>query len=178
MYLSSPLFPTAYGEKVFLIDDAATMKAHEPEVKRILDILAYLVKDSSPDGLELYFTCSMQHFKEKDPSKLVAKFMSNKPRGLTDIRTRLTSIIDGFIKGFDRNWLMKMFKPVRSLNIYVLTDGIWQPDTDLTPPIRRLVKTLDENGQYQVGIQFISFGNGAVALGRLNELDDELGEKM
>jgi hypothetical protein len=178
MYLCSPLFSTAYSEQVFLIDDAASMKAHEAEVKRILGILAYLVKDSDPDGLELYFTCSKQCFKEKEPSKLVAKFLSNVPGGLTDIRTRLASIIDEFIKGFDRNWLMKKFKPVRSLNIYVLTDGIWQPDTDLTQPIQRLIKKLDENGQYQVGIQFISFGNREVALERLNALDDDLGEKM
>lgn len=154
------------------------MKAHEAEVKRILDILAYLVKDSDPDGLELYFTCSKNHFKEKDPSKLVTKFMGNVPRGLTDIRTRLTSIIDSFIKGFDRNWVLKKFKPVRSLNIYVLTDGIWQPNTDLTPPIRRLVNKLDENGQYQVGIQFISFGDRLGALERLNDLDDEMGKIM
>jgi hypothetical protein len=163
---------------VFLIDDAASMKAHETEVKRILGILAYLVKDSDPDGLELYFTCSKNHFKEKDPSKLVTKFVSNKPGGLTDIRTRLTLIIDGFIEGFDRNWFMKKLKPVRSLNIYVLTDGIWQPNTDLTPPLQRLINKLDENGQYQVGIQFISFGNRAGALERLNELDDDLGQKM
>ena len=178
MYLSSPLFSTAYGEKVFLIDDARTMKAHEAEVKRILDILAYLVKNSDPDGLELYFTCSKQHFKEKDPSKLVAKLNNNKPGGLTDIRIRLNSIIDNFIQGFDRNWLMKKLKPVRSLTIYVLTDGIWQPDTDLTQPLKRLVKMLDEYGQYEVGILFISFGNGAAALQRLNNLDDNLGNEM
>lgn len=154
------------------------MKAHEAEVKRILNILSYLLKDSDPDGLELYFTCSKQQFRTKEPSKLVAKFVSNVPGGLTDIRTRLTSIIDDFIKGFDRNWLRKKFKPIRSLNIYVLTDGIWQPNTDLTPPLQRLIKKLDENGQYQVGIQFISFGNRTVALERLNELDDDLGEKM
>lgn len=82
MYLSSPLLSLAYGEKVFLIDDTRTMKVHEAEVKRILDILAYLDKNSNPDGLELYFTCSKQHFKEKNPSKLVAKFMDNKPGGL------------------------------------------------------------------------------------------------
>ena len=151
------------------------MKAHETEVKRILGILAYLTKDSDPDGLELFFTCSKKKFKEKDPTKLVMGFEANTPRGLTDIRLRLSSIIDGYIKGFDRNWLMKRVKPVRSLNIYVLTDGIWQPDNDLKPQLRRLIAKLDENGQYVVGIQFISFGSDSDALKRLDHLDDNLG---
>ena len=154
------------------------MKAHENEVKCILGILAYLVKDSDPDGLELFFTCSKKKFKEKDPAKLVTGFAANTPRGLTDIRMRLSSIIDNYIKGFDRNWLMKKVKPVRSLNIYVLTDGIWQPDTDLRPPLRRLISKLNENGQYVVGIQFISFGNDSDALKRLDHLDDNLGLGM
>ena len=154
------------------------MKAHEADVKRTLDILAYLVKDSDPDGLELFFTCSKQKFKEKNPSKLVAGFAKNTPRGLTDIRIRLSSIIDDYIKGFDRKWYKKVFKPIRSLNIYVLTDGIWQPNTDLRPPIRRLIDKLEKNGQYQVGIQFISFGNNSEALKRLDDLDDNLGLSM
>ncbi|KUJ17135.1 kinase-like protein [Mollisia scopiformis] len=170
----------ATRDHVFLIDDAASMKAHKVEVKRILDLLAYLVKDSDPDGIELYFTCSKQQIKAKEPSKLVARFENNQPAGLTDIRTRLTAVIDDFIKGLGRGWLKRKFKPVRSLNIYVLTDGIWQPTTDLTSPIRRLVEKLNEleNGQYQVGIQFISFGNRDFALERLNQLDDDLGEKL
>jgi hypothetical protein len=163
---------------VFLIDDAASMKSHEAEVKRILEILAYLVKDSDPDGLDLYFTCSKRKFREKDPVKLVSKFASNIPGGLTEIRRSLSLIIDNYIKGFDRNKLRKLFRPIRSLNIYVLTDGIWQPNTDLTPPIQRLVQKLNDNGKYQVGIQFISFGNNVEALKRLDELDDKLGLAM
>lgn len=73
---------------------------------------------------------------------------------------------------------MKKLKPVRSLTIYVLTDGIWRPDIDLTQPLRRLVKKLDENGKYDVGIQLISFGNGEAALNRLNKLDDNLSKEM
>jgi hypothetical protein len=154
------------------------MKAHETEVKRILGILAYLTKDSDPDGLELFFTCSKKKFKEKDPAKLVTGFAANNPRGLTDIRIRLGSITDTYLKGFDRSWVMKKLRPVRSLNIYVLTDGIWQPETDLKPPLRRLISKLNENGQYIVGIQFISFGNDSDALKRLDHLDDNLGLGM
>ena len=154
------------------------MKAHEAGVKRILGILAYLVKDSDPDGLELFFTCSKKKIKDKDPAKLVAGFAANKPGGLTDIRTRLTLIIDNYIKRFDRNWFLKKVKPDRSLNIYVLTDGIWQSVTDLTPLIQRLIKKLSEDGRYQVGIQFISFGNDPDAIKRLNHLDDNLGLGM
>ena len=148
------------------------MKPHEAEVKRILSILAFLVKDSDPDGLELFFTNSQRKLKVKDPAKLVTGFAANTPRGLTDIRIRLSSIIYDYIKGFDRKWPMKKLKPVRSLNIYVLTDGLLQPNADLAAPLERLIKKIKENGKYVVGIQFISFGNDSDALERLDAWDD------
>jgi hypothetical protein len=160
---------------LFLIDDAESMKPHEAEVKRILGILAYLLKDADPDGMELYFTGAPKKFKSKDPSKLIERFLANEPKGLTNIRIRFDSIIDGYIEGFDKSWLRRKIKPIRSLNIYVLTNGIWQPNIDLAPPIKRLLAKLGEHGKYQVGIQFISFGRDAEALKRLDKIDDDLG---
>jgi hypothetical protein len=153
------------------------MKPHETEVKRILGILGYLLKDTDPDGMELYFTNTVAHktFKSKDPSKLVQRFLANKPKGLTNIRIRFDSIIDGYIEGFHRSWLKRKLKPIHSLNIYVLTNGIWQPNIDLAPPIKRLLAKLEEQGKYQVGIQFISFGRDSEALKRLDQIDDDLG---
>lgn len=151
------------------------MKPHEAAVKRILGILAYLLRNADPDGMELYFTGAPGKFKSKDPSKLVEKFQANNPKGLTNIRIRFDNIIDGYIEGLDRSWFRRKIKPIRSLNIYVLTNGIWQPDVDLAPPIKRLLAKLGEHGKYQVGIQFISFGRDVDALRRLDKIDDDLG---
>lgn len=65
-------------------------------------------------------------------------------------------------------------KPVRSLNVYIFTDGIWQPECDLKPLIRRVVNKLKGNEPYKVGIQFISFGEDARGLESLETLDDFL----
>jgi hypothetical protein len=64
-----------------------------------------------------------------------------------------------------------------SLNIYVLPDGILQPQFEVAQPIRRLVAKLKENGKYQVGIQLISFDSdsNSEALIRLKDLHDNLG---
>jgi len=154
------------------------MAVHENEVCQILGMLAYLVKDSDPHGLELFFTCSNPKFKERDPDKLVKGFKKNTPRGITDIRLRLGDIIDSYLKGFERGWIMKRVRKVRSLNIYVLTDGIWQPSNDLRPVLKRLIAKLNEKGRYVVGIQFISFGNNSDALERLDHLDDKLKREL
>jgi len=103
------------------------------------------------------------------------RFLANKPKGLTNIRIRFDSIIDGYIEGFNKSWFKRKIKPIRSMNIYVLTNGIWQPNIDLAPPIKRLLAKLGEHGKYQVGIQFISFGRDTEALTRLNKIDDDLG---
>lgn len=161
---------------MFLIDDAESMKPHEAEVKRILGILAYLLKDADPDGMELYFTGAPGKLKSKDPSKLIERFLANKPKGLTDIRIRFDSIIDRYIERMDKSWFRKKIKPIRSLNIYVLTNGIWQPNVDLAPSINRLLANLGEEGwKYQVGIQFISFGHDSEALKRLEKIDNRVG---
>lgn len=151
------------------------MASHEPDVKRILSILAYFLKNADPDGMELYFAGAPGKFKSKEPMKLVEKFVANKPKGVTNIKPRLTSIINGYIDGFEKSWLQRKFKPMRSLNIYVLTDGIWQPSIDLAPPIKRLLAKLEEHGKFQVGIQFISFGKDTEALKRLDKIDEGLG---
>ncbi|RDW85934.1 hypothetical protein BP5796_04259 [Coleophoma crateriformis] len=164
-------------DHVFLIDDAGSMKAHQTEVKRILGILAYLVKDSDPDGIELRFTNSDSYVQSKNSTQLVETFLSNTPRGLTDIRLRLGWILNEYsktLKKQSQGRFWHRFKSVRSLNIYVLTDGIWQPISDVTSPINQLISNLKDNGQYQVGIQFISFGSNEQALERLKYLDKSL----
>jgi hypothetical protein len=63
--------------------------------------------------------------------------------------------------------------------LYILTDGIWEPNCDAAGPIKNLVNKLNklDKGRVQVGIQFISFGNNPEALDRLDILDSGLGLK-
>jgi hypothetical protein len=44
-----------------------------------------------------------QKFKSKDPSKLIERFLANRPGGLANICIWFDSIIDGYIEGFDKS---------------------------------------------------------------------------
>jgi hypothetical protein len=62
------------------------------------------------------------------------------------------------------------------MNLYILTDGVWEAKTNVEATIRNLVQTLNEVGKtrLQIGIQFISFGHNANALARMDRLDSGL----
>lgn len=147
------------------------MKAHEAEIKRILSILAYLLKDSDPDGMELYFTDSDKYVKSKRPTRLVTICVSNQPQGLTDIRSGLGLILHKYSE--DLRQMEVNFAKCSRLSILwtymYFTNGIWQPKSDLDRPIMQLIPKLKDYGQYQVRIQFISFGSNPaspIAFGR------------
>jgi len=68
---------------------------------------------------------------------------------------------------------------VKSMVVYVLTDGAWSKGSDAKTPIESLVNTLVrlEKQRYQVGIQFIRFGNDPDGQRMLKYLDSGLGLK-
>ena len=65
----------------------------------------------------------------------------------------------------------------RELNVYIFTDGVWNPDCDVVPEIDKIVQTILELNlsQRKIGLQFISFGDDEDGLARLNLLDNCLG---
>lgn len=86
--------------KVFLIDDALSMVAHRDRVRRVLAVLAYLVKDSDPDGIEICFTGSSATEKARDSTKILRAFDQNRPKGFTDMNGRLGALLDGYTAQF------------------------------------------------------------------------------
>lgn len=162
------------------MDDSQSMAKHWAEVEPMLSILAYIVKAAGPDGLDLYFTMSDEVYHEKHTSKLVNTIRKRKPMGDSDILLRLGAILSDYtsklnnqksLHGGGSLWARQ--KGVRPLNIYVFTDGVWQPRTDAKPAIQELVSTLHEHNldRKQIGIQFISFGHDPTGIARLEELD-------
>jgi hypothetical protein len=73
--------------------------------------------------------------------------------------------------------LRKKPKVVRRLNLYILTNGIWEDKSTGKIPIVNFAQKLMKLGMIkgQVGIQFISFGNNPAGLERMRVLDSELG---
>ena len=198
MYVDSPLFllASANGLQVFLLDDASSMQQHWDNVVSLVDILAYIVKRTDEDGVDLHFTiCKKLRQNEKKTSGLIDFVENNRPdppetgaERLSNIDYCLGSILHEYQEklekdrqrithGSGRNSLFSSApKPVRKLNIYVLTDGLWQPEANGIAPLRALVSSLDrlKKPADQVGIQFIQFGNEEEGTKSLSYLDSDL----
>jgi hypothetical protein len=157
------------------------MREHWDEVKRVFDLLGYIVKDSDPDGIELFFTKSAKQYKSTATTKLMKTIEERRLEGSTNIGSRLGDILQKYQGKLDnqaqsRSLFSLSRSELRPMNIYVLTDGLWQPKSDAEAPIKNLVSKLKERGKLkeQVGIQFIQFGNDAEATERLKRLDSGL----
>ena len=165
-----------------MIDDSETMTTHWISLTRVLEALSYILKDVGPNGLSLSFTISLQTLKKTHRStKLVEMVKSRKNilRGTTDMNLRLTEILEAYATELERP---KGFfgRSILPMNLYVLTDGIWEPKCDPSQPIIHFVNNIKKlnKGRVQVGIQFISFGNNLESLKRMDDLDSGLRLKM
>jgi hypothetical protein len=112
---------------------------------------------------------------------LLETIKKKKPKGSSDMKLRLGDILQDYqlrlrSQATRKSYLSLGPKRVRRLNVYVFTDGVWQPECDTEEIIRFLVRTLVELqlvGE-QVGIQFIRFGDDAEGIKRLDHLDSGL----
>ncbi|KAL1635093.1 hypothetical protein SLS56_001845 [Neofusicoccum ribis] len=172
---------------VFLIDDAASMSNHWEDVKTLFGVLAYMVKRSDPDGVELRFTIGKGHYRSGKSSELVDKLIPVHPAGDSDIRMGLNSILSSYAQdtqkqNYGRNpWdKRKDSSPRRPLNLYVFTDGVWQPDCNVEESIRAFVKKFLQLNipPGDIGIQFIRFGNDPAKKKLFDHLDSGLNLAM
>jgi hypothetical protein len=173
---------------VFIIDDALSMSDHWNEVETVFEVLAKIVKSADPDGIDLHFTMSDEVYNSKNmwginsSSKLVGyvRDRRRKIRGSINITYRLDAILGPYISKLTNAY--SRGGTVRPLNLYVLTDGVWEPGCDPSLAIKNLVDKLTgfeyNKDSKQVGIQFISFGKDEDGLKRLKDLDDNLGQEM
>ena len=173
--------------QIFLIDNSASMKQYSKEVKRVIDLLAYMLKSSDKDGLDIYFTQSVKKVNSQKSSKLSASIQQERFRGVTDMRGRLQSLCQEHINKFgtfitpSRSFFGRQpaSQPQRPLSFYILTDAKWQP-TDVGAFIKKdLVPTMIAKRcpKEHVAIQFIRFGDDQASINKLDELDHGLGLK-
>jgi hypothetical protein len=151
------------------------MQKHWPAVLRLLSILAYLIKSKDKDGLDLYFTQSDKTLHANNSSGLVKcakREMMARDKGWCDMSASLDKILSKYAA-----LLRQERENARELNVYIFTDGVWNPDCDVVPEIDKIVQTILELNlsQRKIGLQFISFGDDEDGLARLNLLDNCLG---
>jgi len=154
------------------------MQPHWENVVDTFEALSYILKYVDPNGLDLFFADCTDCLRDCKRTKTMIQLVKSRRenlRGVTDITIKLTEILDDYKSKLEKS--KSIFRSAtRPLNLYVLTDGVWEEDCNAGEPIRRLVNKLTELGKAgsQVGIEFISFGNHPIALARLDHLDSGL----
>jgi hypothetical protein len=150
------------------------MRQHWGEATNLLSILAYLIKNTNHDGLEMKYTIPLaKPIIAKDTTELVKSLERTVPRGTSNINSALESIFDDYAARLKQSskarsrpgnmWSFKSRKAVLPLSLYVLTDGQWEKRYDPQRPIIRLLQRVFKKSPLagkQVSIQFISFGGG------------------
>lgn len=170
------------------------MKKHWKDAKRLVKALGYLVKESGRDGMDLYFTNSSEEAHCGDTSTLMSTLNSVTPGSYKcDMKRALGMVLEKYypenMKIQEEKWSpfldsrkKKTKNEKRGVNIYVLTDGVWQerpqPFCGVENPIKTMVEKLEAHYSlgYHVGIEFISFGSDPVGIQRLKQLDSKLDE--
>ena len=158
------------------------MGRHWKEVRDVFAHLAYIVKDADPDDIELLFTMSSDEYRSHRTTPLLNVLDGRRPQGICNIRSPLSEVLKGYqarLKGQKTSrWSRRPQNPgkVRRQTLYVFTDGIWQPECDVTEIIKHLVDCLKEYDliREQFGIQFIRFGDDPEGVKKLEHLDSGL----
>jgi hypothetical protein len=149
------------------------MQGYRSHVRKAFEVLAYLVKDADPDGMELHFTNWDVSGQQKNRAKLLRLLQSVPSKGQGGLESSLSKILDRCI----RPGLLGRAR--RGVNIYIFTDGIWnREDNSLCGIDEAIMRTAAKmTTRNSIGIQFIQFGNNATGTRRLKMLDDGLKER-
>ena len=162
------------------------MKKYTKDIESVISLLAYIVKNSDENGLDIFFTQTSKMVNSQKSSKLATSIYQAPFVGVTDMRGRLRNILQEHINKFGTLVLppRPFFgrqpppEPQRPLSFYILTDAKWQP-TDVGGFIKDLVRSMIAKScpKEHVALQFIRFGNDQASIKKLDELDHGLGLK-
>ena len=170
------------------------MTPHWEAMKELFHLLTYVVKQYDKNGVDLYFTVSRHDHNSTKSSELKSHLPHRPSAAACDMGARLGQILHGYSDKLRNQRNMSPPRPTSNsiffrkkkapidperlpeLNVYVLTDGLWQEESDVKGPIAALVDTMVEckYPRRQVGIQFIRFGDDPKAIEMLKWLDDGL----
>lgn len=162
------------------------MKQYKEKIERLISLLAYMVKKSDKDGLDLFFTQTVTKVNSQKSSKISTSIYQERFIGISDMRGRLQSILQDHISKFGtfHQPPKPLFgrqpppQPQKPLSFYILTDAKWQPN-DVRGLVKDVVKSMiaKKCPKEHIAIQFIRFGEDEASKQKLDELDHGLGLK-
>ena len=164
-----------------MIDNAASMRQYSSDIREIVALLGYVLKDSDPNSISICFTRSSDKITSgKNTKDLLKALGTAQYTGTSNMEATLSTILHKYKAcfGTEITKINHLFKKPKSrpLNLYVLTDGIWQPKCDVAFVIQSLVERVRRYylPGHRVCIQFIRFGNDEDCEMKLQNLDSGL----
>ena len=158
------------------------MEVHRTHVEKVMDLLIYMLKAYSPDGIDLYFTSKRAKVTTAGKTKdMLRSLKSTVPIGRCNMEDRIGSILEDRLAKSNHTGLSRrpwspavLAKVPRRLNLYILTDGVWQPNNEPLQAIIPLLKPLKQQHlpRNHIGIQFIRFGKDPEGMRRFQQLDE------
>ena len=164
------------------------MQPHRQKIMEVVSLLGYILKDSDPNGLDICFTQSTEKVNSRKSTRMSTAVAYAPFHGISDMRTRLTQIFQEHTAKFGTfttppktflSWSSRSPEAQRPLSFYILTDGLWQPKSEVETVIEDVVERMKAHKlpKLHVGIQFIRFGDNPQAIADLAHLDHGLGLK-
>jgi len=172
------------------------MEPHWEDVKKTTRALSYIARNIDPDGFEIHMTNTSGHTKQMKDDKLFGErgfLEAHRPQnkhGRCRMEKRLSDILPRVIKkAAKRSNMRKLWShKVEGINVYVLTDGVWEPAAKsglrneaakVEHSIENAVACLKSLNLPRVflSIQFIRFGNDKTGERRMRWLDDDIEAK-
>lgn len=155
------------------------MQQHWTHATYLIRILTWRALGYDEDGMELYFTETSDHVKQKKSQK-VDDFSNAMAKAKPNSKNSTSP--NGIIQTLT-NILNNSSQPPqdRPKTIIILTDGVWEglpKDEAMDKLIRYYLDSLPEDikklDKRPITFQFISFGYNKEALERLRRLDDDI----
>jgi hypothetical protein len=156
--------------QVIVVDDSLSMKPHEAEVESMVDLLGWTLKDFDPDKIEMRLAVANERIESNNSSDLVESLGKSNFQATCNMSHCLGELFEDYKKKIGIHGQGYYTRP---MNIYILTNGIWQTPCEVEEQITDFVKFLEEHrlNRRQVGIQFIRYGENQLGMGRLHNLD-------
>jgi len=155
------------------------MNQYWPDVRSLLEILSYMIKDADSEGVEIRFSNSNHHVKSRHTTKLLKSFDRLDPKGSEDISASLQRILSRYVLNLGELTrspsILTNHKTLRPLNLYIFSNGKWSSDSDVQVFIKNFshkLAQIDPRKSSHVGIQFIKFGADPSGQTQFSRLDD------
>ena len=158
------------------------MKPHWASLNLLTRLLTYMLKSADPDGIELRFFNNPTVVRTNKSRKILDTLSTLKPEGRTDFHVTIAPLFERFASAAEMDVKRSRGVPrskqtLRPTSVYIFTDGKCLHDVyDIAETFKQVSQRLQAAnfGPTHIAAQFITFGQDAEALNRLQSLDEAL----